>query len=579
MRRKLFLTYFALIILTLAAAAGVFWFKGYGFLDKQSCLQHEARTKLMAELFETRAPETLSEYEEFVTNLGEQYQVRLSLIDRNGTVVADSQAAGSLGRHDDREEVKKALEGEAASVKRYSDTMKMQYYYTAIPVETDSFSGVLRVSVPLKQLKDLTADLVGTVFAAMLFICLVALLIAECFSRYITRPLEEVSRAAEEIAGGNYGGRIAGSQGGELGRLSNAFNEMSEALRDHVDRLSGRNGELEAMLCSMNSAVVAIDDGNNILFYNEKLTQLMETGERDLTGQALYGIIRNALLFDVIDEVRKKGDSISKEGKLNLDGEKILRITGTPLHEKENKTLGVLLIIEDITELKKLETMRSDFVSNVTHELKTPLTSIRGFVDTLKNGAVKDEKITARFLDIIDIEAERLYHLIQDILLLSEIESGADYQVEACELHPIILEVIHLLEPKLGADVEILYHPEPYVRPYPCNRDRMKQLLINLVDNAIKNTEKGTIRITCRNEASNLYLEVADTGIGICEESLPRIFERFYRVDKGRSRKQGGTGLGLSIVKHIVEMYHGSIRVTSQLGEGTVFTVILPCQD
>ena len=220
--------------------------------------------------------------------------------------------------------------------------------------------------------------------------------------------------------------------------------------------------------------------------------------------------------------------------------------------------------------------MRSDFVSNVTHELKTPLTSIRGFVDTLKNGAIHNEKIAMKFLDIIDIESERLYLLIQDILLLSEIESKKDYQIEFCEVNQVIGEVIELLEPKKSEHTQLVFHPQAYVKPYPCNRNRIKQLLINLVDNAIKNTEVGQVQISCYSSDKELHLEVSDTGIGIKEDALPRIFERFYRIDKGRSRKQGGTGLGLSIVKHIVEMYNGNIQVVSRPNEGTIFTVTLP---
>ena len=220
--------------------------------------------------------------------------------------------------------------------------------------------------------------------------------------------------------------------------------------------------------------------------------------------------------------------------------------------------------------------MRIFFVSNVTLELKTPLTSIRGFVDTLKNGAIHNEKIAMKFLDIIDIESERLYHLIQDILLLSEIESKNDYQIEFCEVNQVIGEVIELLEPKSSEHTQLIFHPQAYVKPYPCNRNRIKQLLINLVDNAIKNTEVGQVQISCYSSDHELHLEVSDTGIGIKEEALPRIFERFYRIDKGRSRKQGGTGLGLSIVKHIVEMYNGNIQVTSKPNEGTIFTVTLP---
>ena len=576
MRRKILITYLILILVTLTAAVGVFWLKGYHFIEDQSAVQYESQARMLAEIFSVQEKYEHMDYQEFADAYGGEYGVRITLIQQDGTVAADSEALGSLENHDNREEVQEALKGVTASARRYSETMRAQTFYTAVPVHTPDFQGVLRVSVPMAELNSLTAELLRTVLAALVFICIMALLMADCFSRYLIRPLDEVTKAAEEIAGGNYGGKIHTQQNGEIGRLAYTFNEMSQTLRIHVDRLERRNRELEAMLCSMDSAVAAIDDLNTILFYNDGLVKLTGTGTRNLTGQALYSVIRNSLVFDVVDGVRKRGDSFVQEGRINNGQERYIRVMGTPLHELEDKNLGVLLILEDITEIKKLENMRSDFVSNVTHELKTPLTSIRGFVDTLKNGAIHNEKIAMKFLDIIDIESERLYHLIQDILLLSEIESKKDYQIEFCEVNQVIGEVIELLEPKKSEHTQLVYHPQAYVKPYPCNRNRIKQLLINLVDNAIKNTEVGQVQISCYSSDKELHLEVSDTGIGIKEDALPRIFERFYRIDKGRSRKQGGTGLGLSIVKHIVEMYNGNIQVVSRPNEGTIFTVTLP---
>ena len=229
-----------------------------------------------------------------------------------------------------------------------------------------------------------------------------------------------------------------------------------------------------------------------------------------------------------------------------------------------------------VAAMKKVENMRKEFVSNVTHELKTPLTSIRGFVETLKSGAIEDPKFAKKFLDIIDIEAERLTNLINDTLLLSEIESKQDPNQSPCDINEVITEVVELLQPKVKEHVRLIFRPEPTIRPYTCNRDRIKQLLINLVDNGLKATDFGAVTVSCRSTEKQLILEVADTGIGMEEEQLERIFERFYRVDKGRSKAQGGTGLGLSIVKHIVESYQGTVEVTSKPGVGTEFIVRLP---
>lgn len=329
--------------------------------------------------------------------------------------------------------------------------------------------------------------------------------------------------------------------------------------------------ELEALLRSMNSGVVAINHENQIIFYNQVFLKIIGRPAEDIKLRPFYEVIRNEIIFDAIDVVRQTGGDGIREGEWK---DKVIRATATPLVGREEH-LGILVMVEDITQLKKLESVRSDFVSNVTHELKTPLTSIRGFVETLKNGAIADEAVARRFLDIIDIETERLYLLIQDILTLSEIESGEDHEAIACNVGKAAKEVIDLLaDSKEG--VTLIYEPVPYIRPYTCNPVRIKELLINLLDNALKYTEEGFVRLVCREEDGDLLICVEDTGIGMEKEQLPRIFERFYRIDKSRSRKQGGTGLGLSIVKHIVELYDGRIEVKSEVGHGTCFEIRLP---
>lgn len=329
--------------------------------------------------------------------------------------------------------------------------------------------------------------------------------------------------------------------------------------------------ELDAMLRSMNNGVVAINNENQIIFYNQVFLTIIGRPAENIKLRPFYEVIRNEIIFDAIDAVRQKGSDGIVEGEWK---DKVIRATATPLVGKE-ENLGILVIVEDITQLKKLESVRSDFVSNVTHELKTPLTSIRGFVETLKNGAISDEKVARKFLDIIDIETERLYSLIQDILTLSEIESRTDRETMACNVGKAAYEVVELLA-DTKENVELIYEPVPYIRPYSCNPVRIKELLINLLDNAIKYTEEGYVRLVCKEENDVLLICVEDTGIGMEKEHLSRIFERFYRIDKSRSRKQGGTGLGLSIVKHIVELYNGRIQVESEVGKGTRFEIRLP---
>ena len=372
---------------------------------------------------------------------------------------------------------------------------------------------------------------------------------------------------------------------------------QAEMLRDlfRAEDVAGDNGYeqfAENYAKAYNIRITIIDSEGNVLGESQGASQLMSNHlNREEVQKALEGesnsLIRKSDTFDV--------DYCYCAVPVDCgDFHGVMRVA-LPLSELKNMdnefvrstvlvTLVLLVVVfflgayfrKYVQAMKKVENMRREFVSNVTHELKTPLTSIRGFVETLKDGAIEDPKMAHRFLDIIDIETERLSHLISDTLLLSEIESKQDTNREPCDVNTVIAEVVELLQPKVKEHVRLIFQPDPTLKPYNCNRDRIKQLLINLVDNGLKATEFGAVTVRCRTMGNELVLEISDTGIGMEEEQLERIFERFYRVDKGRSKAQGGTGLGLSIVKHIVELYHGTVHVTSKPGVGTEFTVKLP---
>lgn len=576
MHKKLFISYLTIILLAISISTAIFWHRGYQFIYRQSQDYYLTQAKLVGDIFNDEEFENPQAYEAFVQKYALKYDFRITIIDHNGEVYADSNTDEHLENHKDREEVLRALNGESVTVNRYSKTMGQQYAYSAVPVSNDSFSGVLRISLPLAELRDLNSHMFYAILYAILICFIIALLAAVIFTEILAKPIHEVSEAAQRITDGDYNIKIYTRDRSVVGKLAESFNAMSKKLKENIESLTQRNAELEAMLSSMTAGVVAIDDSNEILFYNKAFTEIVKPAGKELLGQSLYNVLRNAAVFDAIDQVRVNNISMEQEGTLTRDGLRYIRVTATPLGMEDRNYFGVLLIIDDVTKIKKLESIRSDFVSNVTHELKTPLTSIRGFIDTLKGGAIKEEAVANRFLDIIDIEAERLYSLIQDILLLSEIESKREYESIPFDMNQCVNSVIELLCSKLTDKVKIIFEPQPYLKPFVCNPDRMKQLLINLLDNAIKYTEEGSITISCTEENNKLILRVKDTGIGIGKDHLSRIFERFYRVDKGRSRKKGGTGLGLAIVKHIVELYNGNIQLESQPGVGTEFKISLP---
>lgn len=414
------------------------------------------------------------------------------------------------------------------------------------------------------------------------FLCIaVGLIFAYMFAKKFTAPIDELTEAANELSRGNYDKRIHIDSDEQICELAETFNKMSRELKYTIIELNDKNSKMESILNSMLNGVIAVDYECRILLINPNCYNLFEI-EGNAEQKFLHDVIRNNDIFELINKTIDENKNITAEIEINKRDNLILRVYTSIIKSANSnfgiEDIGVLLVFQDITKLHKLEQMRTDFVSNVTHELKTPLTSIKGFADTLKNGAIEDREVSLKFLDIIDIEADRLTRLIQDILILSEIETiENEKHIYLNNLIEIINHVIEMLKNKAEQkEIKIITDFENDLLAFMCNKDRISQMIINLVDNAIKYTEKGNIFISCKKENKFIKIIISDTGIGIPKENLERIFERFYRVDKGRSRKMGGTGLGLSIVKHIVNLYKGNIRVESSLGKGTKFIILLP---
>jgi two-component system phosphate regulon sensor histidine kinase PhoR len=403
-----------------------------------------------------------------------------------------------------------------------------------------------------------------------------ASILALLIVRNITKSLNEMTNLSSEIAGGRYDKRISINTNDEIGELARSFNNMAEKLEITISDLSDKNNKLEAILKSMTSGVIAVDNIGKIMLVNPVALEIFGF-EGNIVGKHILEVIRNVELEDVIN----KHQDEEKEISLNYPEKRVLRVKATPIkgRNEKKKGFGVVAVLQDITELKRLEQIRSDFVANVSHELKTPLTSIKGFAETLKDGAINDDAARGKFLDIINIEADRLTRLINDLLTISELENTRQRKsLEKINMNDSINDIRDMMNGiAWQKNIELLFHEDeklPYVYG---SHDKVKQLLINLIDNGIKYThDGGKVDIRTYHDKGYVYIDVTDTGIGIPKEHLPRLFERFYRVDKGRSRALGGTGLGLAIVKHIVAAIDGDIKVRSEQGIGTTFTVIIP---
>lgn len=508
-----------------------------------------------------------------------EFEPRITLIDRNGNVIGESRTDYSrMENHLDRQEVQQALKNEIGEDIRFSSTLLMDFLYIAVPSSQSDI--IIRISVPLDQLRKIDLQILSFSLAGMAAGLLLSAVLAWSFTSGIIKPVKDLTTAEKEIAAGNYSKRVPVSSHDELGQLAATFNDMAAKLDGTVADLKEKNLKFDVILNSMTNSFVAIDSDEKIIHINSIALKLFNVNKENVIGSKLIEVIRNHQISEIVHKTIETNTSSVTEITLGTPETGTYRVYASPITSGSagDDNSGCIISIHDITAVRKLEMIRTEFVSNVTHELKTPLTSIKGFVETLRSGAVTDPVTAGRFLEIIDIEAERLTMLINDILQLSEIENNvSDTNLTLCDMTDIIHEVVSML--KVSAekkDIIMVAEASPGIMIH-VNRDRIKQMLINLADNAIKyNKENGTVKIKASKNAGILTLSVEDTGIGIDPIHHSRIFERFYRVDKGRSRNMGGTGLGLSIVKHIVNLYNGDISISSIPGKGTIFTVQLP---
>lgn len=519
------------------------------------------------------------DFQAFCEDIHDRVNARVTIINGEGIVLADSDEDPKvMNNHLNREEIIETNEtGQPATAKRFSNTLKTDYLYVAQKTNIEGANYFIRISKPLIDIDSITKTVRSYSVMAIIFTALMAVFISFIITRRITGPLYQLTEAANLIANGEYGKKIYNQSKDQIGLLTDSFNLMSKNLEKSIRDITSRNIELESILNSMINGIIAIDKNRNILMINKISFEILNLPEDYVVeNESMYKIIRNDEVAEMVEISMKQGISQIKELQyVHLD--KILRIYINPIRTANSEIIGSIVVIQDVTQIRKLEQMRSDFVSNVSHELKTPLTSIKGFVDTLKQGAIKDHDTAMRFLDIIEIESDRLHRLITDILLLSEIES-MDRESDQSEAHleEVLEDVFEMLKYKADEKKLVLKSNVNGEFIINANRDRIKQMFINLIDNAIKYTEKGRVEVTITEKNPWIQILVRDTGIGFSEVHKERLFERFYRVDKGRSRSQGGTGLGLSIVKHIVLLYKGKISVESTPGQGTTFEILLP---
>lgn len=525
---------------------------------------------------------SLSDWALLADRIGKILKLRVTIIAREGAVWGDSavlrEELKTIENHLQRPEVQKALKTGLGEERRFSDTIKKEMLYMAMPFSTGRMQGFIRLAIPLTDIEGLAGRLNWLLVLSLFVAFSMSILLSLVASTYFSRPLKELASIAQKIAAGDFSQRVFMPRKDELSDLANSFNFMSEQVRQRIDEVAKEKSRLEAVLLSMFEGICVVDTKGNILVMNETFRNLFHVHDVPV-GKNTIEVIRNIKAQEIIDKVLKRPEGVeSEEIAILLPEEKVVSVHAAPIL-REKQLEGVVVVFHDITELRKMERIRREFVANVSHELRTPLASIKGYAETLLDGALEDKENAADFLRIIHTDADRLARLIKDILDLSKIESGTlKLNLKAMAVKSVVDRVLQGLHQQMKEKSLLVSNEIPNTQPLIlADEDRIAQVLLNLIDNAIKCTpSQGKITISAQPQEKVLQINVSDTGIGIPSEDLPRIFERFYRVDKARSREMGGTGLGLSIVKHLVLAHNGHVWVNSDLGRGTTFSFSIP---
>jgi two-component system phosphate regulon sensor histidine kinase PhoR len=580
---QLFPTYLVIIVLLLV---GTVWYVSGSlrrFHLKTVRKNLEAEARLIAEQIHTVLnSDNSAQLDELCKKLGREAAIRITLLLPDGRVAADSEDdPAEMENHGSRLEVKAALDGNVGSSTRYSDTLGKSMMYVAVPLEEDGHVvAAVRTSVPLATIGEALYPVYEEIVLVSTIIALATVLLSLAVARRIVRPLREMRRGAERFAAGNLDAQLPVPASDEIGSLAETMNRMARQLHDRIHAITRQNSEQQAILSSMVEGVLAIDTNGSIIRANRAAADMLGVPLVDAEGTSTQEAICNPAVRKFIARASAALEPV-EEDIVTVDGkEKYLRLRGAVLHDSDGRAAGVVVVLNDVTRLRTLENMRREFVANVSHELKTPITSVKGFVETLQDGALHVREDAERFLGIISGELDRLNSIIEDLLLLSRVEQDTEKKeilLEKSDMGSILESAVQARVAK--ADEKRIRVNLEYEEGLAVNASAplLEHAVVNLVDNAIKYSgEASAVTITAARSNKEVLVSVTDTGCGIDREHIPRVFERFYRVDKARSRKLGGTGLGLAIVKHIVQVHGGYVTVYSVPGEGSTFSIHLP---
>lgn len=525
----------------------------------------------------------IADLDALTKSLSSKINCRITLVDSGGKVLADSDKSRAevlkMESHLYRPEIRSALSGAVGEDIHYSPTLRKEMLYIALPVkDRNDISGVVRLSLPLDSVKKTLRVVRNTIIFSLIFAVILAVIFGSILAGGIIKPISKMIYISRKFSRREFSQRINLDSQDELRELADTLNSMAQAIEDKIKEVEIQNQHLKAILQSMVEGIIETDRSGEIISVNSGIEKIFGVNKGQVEGKLFLEVIRNNDLADIINSVLKDGVFISRELSLIYPVQRVFQINASAIIDNGSVS-GCLVVIHDITEVRRLESIRRDFVASASHELKTPLTSIKGFVETLMEGALEDKENSRRFLKIIHEHTIRLDNLVNDLLSLSYLESReARLDKQPAGLKDLVDRVIpgfySQLKKKNIAQIENNIPKELVLN---IDKNKIGQVMTNLLDNAIKfNREKGRVRVYGQPEKDSVKVIVEDSGEGISQKHISRIFERFYRVDNARSRELGGTGLGLSIVKHIVELHGGSVGVESVEGVGSKFWFTIP---
>lgn len=579
------LLFFTLVLLTFSA---FFYQLTSSTLNRDSIAQQEKALLTQLNTLESQLTplEKLTEedtkYINQLRTVSEAIEERITLISNTGEVLYDSHVlSDSLENHFERPEIKQITNGAAfGQYHRKSKSTGEMLYYSALPIQspTQQIIGYIRLSKNEKNMTNLSDDFNEALAIFILGSILITFLFIQYWSNKITAPIDQIKSIANDLSKQNYAVRYSPGSYQEIDDLGHSINILARNLKDQMTEIKEAEAKLRELVNHLVIGVVVVENNQQITMANPVVNQLLGNDLTSKQGQHFQDVFHHSELNTLVEQAFESQQAQNKEIKLYYPIEKELDVHVVPIFDVAEDPLNFIVLLYDITEIKKLEKVRADFVANVSHELRTPITALKGFSETLLDGALHDEDVLVDFLKIINKEAGRLNVMVNDLLHLSKLEGKqAHRKKEIVNVKQTVKEVFYMLNQKIKVkDITVVIDVKEDLQ-LTINPDEFKQIIINLLSNAVLYTpEEGKIILRAERSDENLQLSIKDTGIGIPQNQIDRIFERFYRVDKGRSRNLGGTGLGLSIVKWIVDNHNGQIKVNSVLGKGTCFTIELP---